>query len=346
MWSHGAMRLLVLGGTRFIGDRIVDEALRRGDEVTVVHRGVTEHIDAPSTDADRQYYSAEFTSGALLHIHADRAGFREIADQVRTLRPDAVVDTCAMTRADADAVLPHLPDVPVVLLSSMDVYRMYELLLGDQGGEPVPVAEDGALRRGRYPLRGILDGRDDYDKLDVEPGYLARGGTVLRLAAIYGERDPQRREEFILRRVRAGRTRIPVGAGTWLWTRGYVGDVASAVLAVLGNPAAASGEIFNVGDLATDTVRDYAQRILTAARNATGHEAELVTVPDSAVPDDLEMTRSTAQPWLCDCGKLSRVLSWSPEDTTATIARSVGWHLANPPGAAQSDFAADDAALA
>ena len=276
------MRLLVLGGTRFIGDRIVREALQRGDEVIVVHRGVTEPGDAPG-------------GGNLTHLHAARTDFSAISEQVRALRPDAVVDTNAMTRADAD----------------------------------------------RYPLRGIIDGRDDYEKLDVEPGYLDRGGTVLRLAAIYGERDPQRREEFILRRVRAGRTRIPVGAGTWLWTRGYVGDVASAVLAVLDNPATTAGEIFNVGDLATDTVRDYANRILAAA----GHDAELVTVPDSVLPADLEITKATSQHFLGDCGKLTRSMDWCPGDAGDGIIRSVEWHLNNPPDAAPGDFAADDRAL-
>jgi hypothetical protein len=212
------MRLLVLGGTRFIGDRIVRAAQRRGDEVTIVHRGLTEPADDPAGDAP---------GGHGTHVHVDRADFAAISARVRALRPDAVIDTCALTRADADSVLPHLPDVPVILLSSTDVYRAYELLLADEGGQPVPITEDADVRRGRYPLRGRIEGHDDYDKLDVEPAYLARGGTVLRLGAIYGERDPQRREEFILRRVRAGRKRIPVGAGTWLWTRGYVADVAS-----------------------------------------------------------------------------------------------------------------------
>jgi nucleoside-diphosphate-sugar epimerase len=319
------MKLLVLGGTRFIGERIVREARRRGDEVVLVHRGNTEPDGETGT-----------------HIHADRANFAGVSRQVRTLRPDAVLDTCAMTRADADAVLPHLPDVPLVLLSSMDVYRAYELLLDDEGGQPVPITEDAEVRRGRYPLRGHVDGRDDYDKLDVEPGYLARGGTVLRLAAIYGERDPQRREEFILRRVRAGRERIPVGVGTWLWTRGYVGDVTSAVLATLTSPGAAAGQVFNVGDLSTDTMRDYAWRILRAA----GHDAELVTVPDEGVPTDLQVTRSTAQHFLCDSGKIARTLGWCPADPEASIGESVRWHLAHPPESADTDFSADDRALA
>ena len=130
-----------------------------------------------------------------------------------------------MTRADAAAVLPHLPEVPLVVLSSMDVYRAYELALSGRAGIPVPLGEDSPLREGRYPHRGFdpgLEGYDldidRYDKLDVEPLYLQRGAIVLRLGMVYGEGDVQRREEFILRRVRAGRRRIPIGEGAWRWT--------------------------------------------------------------------------------------------------------------------------------
>src|SRR5690348_17512580 len=51
-----------------------------------------------------------------------------------------------MTRDDALAVLPHLPDTNLVLLSSIDVYRAYELLLAGQGGEPVPITEESPVR--------------------------------------------------------------------------------------------------------------------------------------------------------------------------------------------------------
>jgi len=241
------MRVLILGGTRFIGRRIAADLVARGDDVTVVHRGETETAEPDG----------------CAHLHTDRAAFAGLAGRVGALRPDAVIDTRAMIKADAEAVLPHLPDAHLVLLSSIDVYRAYELILADRGGEPVPISEESPVREGRYPLRDLLPGLGEhYDKLDVEPGYLARGGTALRLAMIYGEHDGQRREEFILRRVRAGRPRIPIGAGTSLDTRCYVGDVASAVLAALDHPEAAAGQVFNVGDPVTDTVRDYAVRIL------------------------------------------------------------------------------------
>ena len=321
------MRVLILGGTLFIGRRIALELLARGDDVMVVHRGQTE--------------PAELSGCA--HVHASRTALAEVADQLRAWHPDAVIDTRAMTAADASAVLPHLPDAHLVLLSSIDVYRAYELLLAGQGGEPVPLTESSPVRSARYPLRDLLPGLGEhYDKLDVEPLYLSRGGTALRLSLIYGEHDGQRREEFVLRRVRAGRLRIPFGAGTSLDTRCYVGDVASAVLAALDHPSAASGEVFNVGDLTTGTVRDWAQAILAAA----GSSGSLVTVPEDLVPPDLEDTRSIAQHFLVDSRKAATVLGWCPSDPAETIPVSVRWHLENPPADVDEDFSADDRALA
>ncbi|HEX6247503.1 MAG TPA: NAD-dependent epimerase/dehydratase family protein, partial [Nocardioidaceae bacterium] len=50
------MRLLVLGGTRFVGRAVVEEALRRGDDVTVVNRGVSGPAQpgAETVHADRR----------------------------------------------------------------------------------------------------------------------------------------------------------------------------------------------------------------------------------------------------------------------------------------------------
>lgn len=326
------MRVVIIGGTRFIGRRITEALVRRGDEVLVVHRGVAEPQDwVPCR-----------------HLHVDRRQFGLVADQVRSFAPDAVVDTLAMTRTDADAVLLHLPEVPLVLLSSMDVYRAYELALSGQAGIPVPLVEDSPLRHGRYAHRGTdrgLEGydidMDHYDKLDVEPLYLQRGAIVLRLGMVYGEGDVQQREEFILRRVRAGRRRIPIGEGAWRWTRIYVGDVARAVLAALATPEAA-GEVFNVGESATPTMRQWVGQILAAA----DHDAELVTVPDAVLPPDLIMTGRIPQDLLAGSDKARRVMGWQSSDQTEAVGRSVHWHLAHPPAHPDTDFTADVHALA
>ena len=318
------MRVMMIGGTKFIGRRITEELLARGDEVTVVHRGETEPGDLPD----------------CAHLHTDRQNFADLAAEVSALRPDAVVDTLAMSRADVDAVLPYLPDARLVVLSSADVYRAFELLDSPVGGVPVPITEESPVRQGRYQYRGKIPGLDDYDKLDVEPLYTERGGTVLRLGFIYGEHDPQRREEFILRRVRAGRRRIPVGPGFLLLSRCYVGDVASAVLATLDTDAA-RGQVLNIVEGASGTVVDWARQILGAA----GHDAELVTVPDADLPDDMDLTKNYAQHLLFDSRKAQALLGWRPGPPEAGIAASVRWHLANPPDDSEPDFTADDRAL-
>jgi hypothetical protein len=121
-----------------------------------------------------------------------------------------------------------------------------------------------------------------------------------------------------------------------------VGDVAAAVLAALDNASVASGQVFNVGDLTTGTVRDWALAILAAA----GSSASLVTVPEDLVPPDLEDTRSIAQHFLVDSRKAATLLGWRPSDPADTIPVSVRWHLENPPAEVDEDFSADDRALA
>jgi nucleoside-diphosphate-sugar epimerase len=319
------MRVLVLGGTRFIGRRIVTELMARGDEVLLMHRGETEPAEL----------------AGCRHLHGPRADFAAVADEVRAFSPDVVIDTLAMSRADADAVLPYLPDAQLIMLSSMDVYQAFWHVLDGSEGEPLPLNETSRLRPTRYlygERRGDFVG---YEKLDVEPSYLERGATVLRLAMIYGEHDHQRREEFILRRVRAGRTRIPIGAGTFLWTRCYVGDVAAAVLTTIGHPRAA-GEVFNIGEPVVRSIRGWADQILTAA----GHQAELVTVPDAVTAEDMWITRSVAQHVVVDGYKAANVLGWHAGDPVEAVTTSVQWHLANPPADASDDFTDDDTALA
>jgi len=157
---------------------------------------------------------------------------------------------------------------------------------------------------------------------------------------VYGEHDYQLREEFILRRVRAGRPRIPFGSGMWLTCRGYVRDVAHGVELALLNLAAA-GEIFNLCEDRTYSVRMWARMILEAA----GSNAELVRVPDDALPDDLEMTGTMTQHIAATARKAQALLGWTTSDPFETLRTTVHWHLANPPAQPDPDFSADDRAL-
>ena len=320
------MRVVVLGGTRFIGRAITEDLVAAGHDVLVVHRGESEPPDLVAVE----------------HAHVDRNDEAALRDVLAGARPDGLIDTFALTRADAETALRALPgEMRLVVLSSMDVYRAFGTLHTGTESDPMPLDESSPVRPERYPYRGKLPGMDEYEKLDVEEAYLARRATVCRLPMVYGEHDGQRREEPILRRVRAGRTRIPIGAGTWLWSRGYVGDVAAGVRLALEADRAA-GEILNLCEIRTWSFARWARQILDAAESS----AELVRVPDDLLPDDLRLTGSVAQHLLVSAAKARALLGWEPRDAEETVPRSVRWHLAHPPSDPSPDFSADDRALA
>src|SRR4051812_36228385 len=208
------VRVIVLGGTRFIGWASVEELARGGHSVLVVHRGQLEPAELAGVE----------------HLHVDRAQLSSQRDALRAFGADAVLDCIALTRGDAHRALEALPDAyHWVILSSMDVYRAFGALMTASQSDRVPIDESSPVREERYPYRSRGGDLADYDKLDVEDAFAERNATLLRLPMVHGERDRQRREEFILRRVRAGRRRIPFGAGTWLTCRAYAGEIARAV---------------------------------------------------------------------------------------------------------------------
>ncbi|TMC52697.1 MAG: NAD-dependent epimerase/dehydratase family protein [Chloroflexi bacterium] len=318
------MKVIVLGGTRFIGRAIVEELAAAGDDLLIIHRGLLEPGDLPRVP----------------HLHCDRAELASHRAELAAFRAEAVVDCRALTQADAEVALQAMPDVKRwIVISSMDVYRAFGALLQDRETDPVPIDEDSPLRSERYPYRGKVADREDYDKLDVEDIYLPRGALVFRLPMVYGERDYQLREEFILRRIRAGRTQIPFGAGTWLACRGYVRDVGRAVSLALRTPAAAG--VMNICEDHTFSMRMWSQMIIEAA----GSTAELIRVPDEALPEDLKPTGTMSQHVAAISRRARAELGWTPSDPFESLRTTVRWHLDHPPEEPDLDFSPDDRAL-
>ncbi len=97
------MRVLVLGGTVFLGRHVVDAALARGDEVTILHRG-THPAHRP---------------GEVAEVLGDRAdGFAAVAGTPF----DAVVDTSGYRAADTDRAAREIDAGHYVFVSTVSVY--------------------------------------------------------------------------------------------------------------------------------------------------------------------------------------------------------------------------------
>jgi nucleoside-diphosphate-sugar epimerase len=320
------MRVVVLGGTRFIGRTIVEALVAAGHEPLICHRGETEPDGLPT----------------VAHLHADRADLAQHRDRLDAFAATGVVDCRALTASDARAALAALPDPSLhwVVLSSQDVYRAFATLQRDGlATDAVPIDEDAPLRPDRYPYPE-RPGLERYSKIDVEEIVLDAGATVLRLPMTYGPHDYQRREEWVLRRVRAGRRQLPVGVANAVLPLAFVGDVAQGVVSALEHRI---GGVYNLVAASTDPLAVWVRRILAAA----GSDIEVVRVPDNTtLPEDLEITAAVSQPLVISSAKARRELAYRDTDADEAIDRSVRWHLAHPPADASEDFSADDLALA
>lgn len=277
------MRIAIIGGTRFIGHAVSALAVARGHDVAVLHRGIH-----PSEVAGAR------------PITVDRADPSALAETLARLAPEAVVDTRAMTRVDAEAaaLAAKVAGAPVVVLSSQDVYAQFGALNGLPAPPPEAVVTEDSPLTVPFPFRGTQhDGGDDYDKKEVEAVYARAvveglpAVTVLRLPAVYGHRDPRRRFGALVDALDAGQRRFPCrGGARWRWTHAHVRDVAHSVI-LAAERIAPGFSTFNVGEAATPTMRERAEAIAGGAGAAIEWD-ETTEIPPplawlGAMPSDL-----------------------------------------------------------
>lgn len=318
-----------------------------GHEVAAFHRGRTRPALPPGVRG----------------IVGDRAALGAHAPALRALRPDVVVDVVLSSGAQARALMDVFRGVAarVVALSSQDVYRACGVLHGLEPGplEPVPLTEDSALRTRlhTYPpavvarLKTVFAWLDDaYDKIPVEQavmGDAALPGTVLRLPMVYGPGDALHRTFPIVKRVDDGRKALLLDErmAAWRGTRGYVENVAEAVV-LAATRDAAEGRVYNVGDPDAYTELEWTTRVARAA----GYAGSVITVPAAHTPPHLLPPGNAAQHWTTSTDRIRRELGFEePVDEATALGRTIDWERAHPPAEvdpAAFDYAAEDRALA
>lgn len=336
------MRVLIIGGTSFIGPHVVRSLVSDGHEVTIFHRGEHEP-ELP---------------GSVRHVHSTFAAFPVLSFPAELVfwKPDVVLHMVAMGERDAEAVVCAFKGVArrLVVPSSGDVYGVYGVLIGSESeaAESGLLSEESPLRKNLNPYRKMAKGPDDwiysYEKIQVERVVMSDPelpGTILRLPAVYGPGDGRRGFSAHLKRMDDRRPAILLdeNQARWRWSHGYVENIAAAIVLAITDDRA-SGRIYNVGEGSVPTT---AERVRLLAK-LVGWTGEIVPLPRASLPPHLRDAYHYSEDLAYDTSRIRIELGYKEVvPVEEGLRRTVAWLRAHPRAAdpAQYDYAAEDAAL-
>ena len=271
------MKILIIGGTSFMGPCVIRELLAHHHDLTVFSRGRT---------------PCQFPEN-VLRLYGDRRTLADHRDALIAGRPDVVIDTMILTKKDAADCCDVFRGYAkrLVMISSQDVYRAYGIINGSESGDidNRPITEDSPLRSTMYPYR-----RPDtdpsshlyhYDKIPAERVVLAEPdleGVVLRLPMVYGPGDRQHRCQGFLKLMAVAQPAIPLDEADaqWRGARGYVEDIAHAI-AMTAVTSVLPHRVYNVAESETFSTVEWIRML----GDAYGWKGQInLTPPTSGTP--------------------------------------------------------------
>ncbi len=181
------MRILIIGGTRFVGHAMAEAALDAGHDVTLLHRTATDELPAAS------------------HLLADRNGDLSVLADGRW---DATIDVCAYLPGQVASLHDALGDRGGhhVFVSTVSVYADVDAAGADEDAPLLPEPSPETVK--------VTD--ETYGPLKVACERVAReragadGLTVIRPTYVVGPRDMTARYPWwVLRAARGGRMILP-----------------------------------------------------------------------------------------------------------------------------------------
>ena len=324
--SSARGRVLVTGGAGFVGSHLVEELLRRGEEVTVLDdlssgtlgnlAGARRHASlsvriAPVEDADAL---VECMRGVDRVFHlAAAVGVRRVVDHTSDVLERNGRCSRALLRAAAEA------GSRVLVASSSEVY-------GKRTDPPFREEDDlrlGASERSRwsYAVGKLLD---EHLALALHrEGRLT--AIVARLFNTIGPRQNGRHGMVVprlARRALAGEPLTVYGDGRQTRCFCDVDDVVRCLVELMAHPGAA-GRVFNVGSTDEVSILHLARRLIELA--SSDSVVETIPYGEAYGPGFEDMRRRVPDP-----SRVRELLDWTPErPLDESLRRVLEWCAAN-----------------
>ncbi|KAH6819020.1 chloroplast RNA binding protein [Perilla frutescens var. frutescens] len=224
--ASSAKKILIMGGTRFIGIFLSRLLVKEGHQVTLFTRGKAPIAQQLPGESEADF--SEFSS-KILHLKGDRKDFDFVKSSLSAEGFDVVYDINGREADEVEPILDALPNLEqYIYCSSAGVYLKTDY----PPHYEVDAVDPKSRHKGKLETESLLASRDV-------------NWTSLRPVYIYGPLNYNPVEEWFFHRLKAGRP-IPIpNSGIQITQLGHVKDLATAFIKVLGNPKA-SKEIFNI----------------------------------------------------------------------------------------------------
>ena len=321
------MRILVIGGTLFIGREIVQKLANRGDDITVLHRRDTHDLGAH-----------------VRNIQADRRDLPAITRVLRDGRYDAVFDVAydwqhGTTAAEVEAAARACGDglQRYVFVSSIAAYGPGQHLREDQSLVPDDFPNPYAVHKATAE-RALF-------RMHAESGFPV---TTFRPPFVHGPRQPFYREQFFWDRLLGGRPIVLPDDGDRPLQWVFVSDLAEGCVRALDVPAAA-GEAFNIAHVEPLTQRTFVETLAriagvtpvfaAVARTAIERAGGALLGENLYFGEYLDLL-----PHVSVIEKTPRVLGVTPTPLDAALRESFAWYRSQP--RRQVDYTFEDRLLA
>lgn len=226
MMASSSKKILVMGGTRFIGIFLSRLLVEEGHQVTLFTRGkapVTQPLPGESDEAYNAFKSK------ILHLKGDRKDYDFVRTSLAAEGFDVVYDINGREAEEVEPILDALPNLEqYIYCSSAGVYLKSDLLPHRE----VDAVDPKSRHKGKLETESLLESKGvNY--------------TSIRPVYIYGPLNYNPVEEWFFHRLKAGRP-IPIpNSGLQVTQLGHVKDLAKAFIKVLGN-AKASKQVYNI----------------------------------------------------------------------------------------------------
>jgi UDP-glucose 4-epimerase len=308
------MRILIMGGTRFIGVYLTKTLVAQGHEVVLFNRG---NKPAPVE--------------GVKQIHGDRTDASQLKEKLSQEKFDAIFDNNGRELSDTQPLVEIFKDrvQHFIYMSSAGVY-----LKSDQ----MPHVEGDAV-----------DPKSRHKGKHETEAYLAQEKvpfTAIRPTYIYGPQNYNDLEAWFFDRIVRDRPILMPGHGLHLTQLGHVKDLAVAMAAVLGNQKAV-GQIYNVSGDRYVTFDGLARACAIAAGKSPENVQILHYDPKKFDFGKRKAFPFRLQHFFASVNKAKTELGWHPEyDLISGLKDSFqNDYLASGRNKAEIDFSVDNEIL-